>query len=306
MVPVEMRQLPHVSFTQLDQYLRCPLRYRFMYIDRLEPEFLPAALAFGSGIHGAAALLFRGLARGARPESRRRPGLLRERLEPRGGPPAAPFGRRTQGEPARPRHPDARGALRPDRAGHRGGRRRGAVRRAADRPGHRRGPRPGPRRHARPPRARRRGPAGGRRPRDRRAEVHRPPGRGLAPALDIQLRDVDERPCRPGGPPAPLRRAHQDEAAGAPPVLDARATAANRRLFRLVAEVLHAIEAGVFHPNPGWACKDCPFRSRCSAWADTGASEDPRWLLVPATVSQRSGKSCCREIISRGQPPVGG
>ena len=27
--------------------------------------------------------------------------------------------------------------------------------------------------------------------------------------------------------------------------------AANRRLFRLVAEVLHAIEAGVFHPNPG-------------------------------------------------------
>jgi hypothetical protein len=42
--------------------------------------------------------------------------------------------------------------------------------------------------------------------------------------------------------------------------------AANRRLFRLVAEVLHAIEAGVFHPNPGWACKDCPFRSHCWAW----------------------------------------
>jgi len=42
--------------------------------------------------------------------------------------------------------------------------------------------------------------------------------------------------------------------------------AANRRLFRLVAEVLHAIEAEVFHPNPGWPCKDCPFRSRCWAW----------------------------------------
>lgn len=41
---------------------------------------------------------------------------------------------------------------------------------------------------------------------------------------------------------------------------------ANLRLFRLVAEVLHAIEAGVFHPNPGWQCKDCPFRSRCWAW----------------------------------------
>jgi hypothetical protein len=45
-----------------------------------------------------------------------------------------------------------------------------------------------------------------------------------------------------------------------------RDRAANRRLFRLVAEVLHAIEAGVFHPNPGWHCKDCPFRSRCWAW----------------------------------------
>jgi hypothetical protein len=33
-----------------------------------------------------------------------------------------------------------------------------------------------------------------------------------------------------------------------------------------IAEVLHAIEAGVFHPNPGWHCKDCPFRSRCWAW----------------------------------------
>jgi hypothetical protein len=26
MVPVEVRQHPHVSFTQLDQYLRCPLK----------------------------------------------------------------------------------------------------------------------------------------------------------------------------------------------------------------------------------------------------------------------------------------
>jgi len=45
-----------------------------------------------------------------------------------------------------------------------------------------------------------------------------------------------------------------------------RDRAANLRLFRLAAEVLHAIEAGVFHPNPGWQCKDCPFRSRCWAW----------------------------------------
>ena len=37
-------------------------------------------------------------------------------------------------------------------------------------------------------------------------------------------------------------------------------------LFRLAAEVLAAIEAGVFHPNVGWQCKDCAFRSKCWAW----------------------------------------
>src|SRR5512144_3187750 len=67
MVPPEMRQQPHVSFTQLDQYLRCPLKYRFTYVDRLTPDFVPAALSFGSGIHGAAALLFSGAAAGTPP-----------------------------------------------------------------------------------------------------------------------------------------------------------------------------------------------------------------------------------------------
>lgn len=45
-----------------------------------------------------------------------------------------------------------------------------------------------------------------------------------------------------------------------------RDRAANVRLFHLAAEVLHAIEMGVFVPNPGWQCKDCPFQSRCWAW----------------------------------------
>jgi len=40
---------------------------------------------------------------------------------------------------------------------------------------------------------------------------------------------------------------------------------ASVRLFRLVGEVVYAIEAGVFHPNVGWQCKDCQFRSAC--WA---------------------------------------
>ena len=45
-----------------------------------------------------------------------------------------------------------------------------------------------------------------------------------------------------------------------------RDRAANVRLFRLAAEILQAIEAGVFHPNPGRQCKDCQFRSQCWAW----------------------------------------
>src|SRR5262245_4056635 len=66
-VPPEMRPQPHISFTQIDQYLRCPAKYRFSSVDRLEPEFVPAALAFGFGIHGAAAFLFRGCADGTPP-----------------------------------------------------------------------------------------------------------------------------------------------------------------------------------------------------------------------------------------------
>jgi len=45
-----------------------------------------------------------------------------------------------------------------------------------------------------------------------------------------------------------------------------RDRAASVRLFHLAAEVLYAIEAGVFHRNPGWQCKDCPYRSRCWMW----------------------------------------
>jgi CRISPR/Cas system-associated exonuclease Cas4 (RecB family) len=45
-----------------------------------------------------------------------------------------------------------------------------------------------------------------------------------------------------------------------------RDRAVNGRLFRLTAEVLTAIEAGVFHPVVGWQCKECPFRSKCWAW----------------------------------------
>ena len=55
-----------VSFTQIDQYLRCPLRIPIPLYRRLEPDFVPAARALGSGIHAAAAVLFRNVAHGER------------------------------------------------------------------------------------------------------------------------------------------------------------------------------------------------------------------------------------------------
>ena len=45
-----------------------------------------------------------------------------------------------------------------------------------------------------------------------------------------------------------------------------RDQAATRRLFRLAAEVLQAIEAAVFPPHPGWWCGECPYRGRCWVW----------------------------------------
>jgi hypothetical protein len=49
-------------------------------------------------------------------------------------------------------------------------------------------------------------------------------------------------------------------------VCGARDRAANVRFYRLAAEILGAVEAGVFPPRVGWHCQDCRVRSRCWAW----------------------------------------
>jgi putative RecB family exonuclease len=42
---------PHLSYSQINSYMQCGLKYRFNYIDRVEPEFTPSALQFGRAIH---------------------------------------------------------------------------------------------------------------------------------------------------------------------------------------------------------------------------------------------------------------
>lgn len=44
-----------LSATQITGYLQCPRKYRFRYVDRLPREFRPSALAFGAAVHSATA-----------------------------------------------------------------------------------------------------------------------------------------------------------------------------------------------------------------------------------------------------------
>src|SRR5208283_2712799 len=43
----------HLSYSQMNTYMTCPLKYRFHYIDQVEPPFVSSALVFGSCIHEA-------------------------------------------------------------------------------------------------------------------------------------------------------------------------------------------------------------------------------------------------------------
>jgi CRISPR/Cas system-associated exonuclease Cas4 (RecB family) len=47
----DLRGLPHTSVSQLKTFLQCPRKYRYQYIDHLEPAFRPIALAFGTAWH---------------------------------------------------------------------------------------------------------------------------------------------------------------------------------------------------------------------------------------------------------------
>jgi putative RecB family exonuclease len=46
--------ITHFSYSQLNTYLTCPLRYRLQYVELIPPAFTPVALAFGSALHEAA------------------------------------------------------------------------------------------------------------------------------------------------------------------------------------------------------------------------------------------------------------
>lgn len=49
--------MDHLSCSQINLYLQCSLKYKFLYIDNLPKPFRPSGLAFGGSIHAALAWL---------------------------------------------------------------------------------------------------------------------------------------------------------------------------------------------------------------------------------------------------------
>jgi CRISPR/Cas system-associated exonuclease Cas4 (RecB family) len=246
---------------------RCPLRYRLQYVDRVEPDFIPAALVLGSGIHGAAAFLFRGMAQAARPaaadvqayfaslwalETTHKPVRFAEKDSTES---LLDLGTRmlavlcvqvpdateviaVESAFAVPLVDQATGAvLDRDLVGT-----LDLIEREAN---------------------------GGlvvvdlktaaRKYTDLQVEAslqlsiysYATAMNGLADEADLRLRfDVLTKTKQPE-----LHR-----------YWTTRDRAANVRLYRLAAEILAAVDAGVFPPRVGWHCQDCPVRSRCWAW----------------------------------------
>jgi putative RecB family exonuclease len=257
----------HVSFTQLDQYLRCPARYRFIYIDHLEPDFAPASRAFGSGIHAAAAYFFRGVAQGEPPG-----------VEDVQGHFEALWNLETQAQPLRFGEKETKESLRDLVM-----RMLAVLHREFD-----------PRTQVLAVEEPFRVPL-----------VDSDTGEVLDRDL-VGTVDLLERDARRGLVVVDLKtsaRKYSDLQVEASLQLSiysyamslgphagredlqlrfdvltktkqpelhrhwtTRDRAANVRLYRLASEVLRAIEAGAFHPIVGWQCKDCPFRSKCWAW----------------------------------------
>jgi putative RecB family exonuclease len=260
----------HVSFTQLDTYLRCPLRYRFTYVDRLPPEFVPAARAFGSGIHGAVAFFLRGVRQGQPPSLRDLQGHFEGLWETETSTKPIRYGEKESNEGLldlatkmlevfhREQEPETEivgveepfevplvnqetgELLEPSLVG------------SLD--------------------VLERSPEGrvvvvdiktaARKYTDLQVEAslqlsiysYAVAMTGLADEQDLRLRfGVLTKNKEP--------QLHR--------YWTTRDRAANLRLFRLVAEILHAIAAGAFHPVVGWHCQTCPYQSQCWAWGKT-------------------------------------
>ena len=49
----------YISYSQISCYLRCPLEFKFRYVDQIEPPFAPSSVVFGEAVHRALAFFYR-------------------------------------------------------------------------------------------------------------------------------------------------------------------------------------------------------------------------------------------------------
>ena len=63
----ELRQGLHLSYSQINTYLTCSLRYHFQYVKALPPEHVSSSLILGSAIHQTLAFYFTGLKNQGKP-----------------------------------------------------------------------------------------------------------------------------------------------------------------------------------------------------------------------------------------------
>lgn len=57
-----------ISASRIDCYLTCPLKYRFRYVDQIEPDCIQPALAFGSSVHRTVKYFYKRLLAGEVPD----------------------------------------------------------------------------------------------------------------------------------------------------------------------------------------------------------------------------------------------
>ena len=56
-----LRQQPHLSYSQINTYLTCSLRYYFQYVKGFAPEHTSSALILGSTVHASLARYYDGV-----------------------------------------------------------------------------------------------------------------------------------------------------------------------------------------------------------------------------------------------------
>ena len=66
-IALERTGRDYISYSSISTYLRCPLRYYFVYVARLIPEFVSSSLIFGGAIHRAIELHYNRLMEGTAP-----------------------------------------------------------------------------------------------------------------------------------------------------------------------------------------------------------------------------------------------